>query len=110
MNFRSTHNDDGKDRSLAGDVVSFPSPARRAGQTANSQTPGVSAAASAGVQEGAGVSSASASSFVQIGIPARAVVMRIKQGLPRIRVERAAEGDFAARSDQSAAWEDEERR
>ena len=69
-----------------------------------------SPAASAGAREDAGVSSASASSFVQIGIPARAVVMRIKQGLPRIRVERAAEGDFAARSDQSASWEDEERR
>lgn len=65
MNFRSTHNGDGEGRSLAGDVVPFPSPARRAGQTVNSAIPGVPAAASAGDQEDAGVSSASASSFVQ---------------------------------------------
>lgn len=110
MNFRSTHNGDGEGRSLAGDVLPFPSPARRAGQTANSQTPGVSAAASAGVQEGAGVSSASASSFVPLSVPIRAVVMRLQGKFPRIRVERATEGDFAARSDdRSAAWEEDQR-
>lgn len=107
MNFRSTHNGDGEGRSLAGDVVPFPSPARRAGQTANSSSPGPAAAASAGDQEDAGVSSASASSFVPLSVPVRAVVMRLQGRFPRIRVERATEGDFAARSDQSAAWEEE---
>lgn len=86
MNFRSTHNGDGEGRSLAGDVLPFPSPARRAGQTANSQTPGVSAAASTGVQEGAVVSSASASSFVPLGDAVHAVVLRLRGDFPRIRV------------------------
>lgn len=69
------------------------------------------AALSAEGSEDAGVSSASASStFVPLSVPVRAVVMRLQGRFPRIRVERATEGDFAARSDQSAAWEDEERR
>lgn len=87
------------------------SPARRIGETVIPFPRSAAAALAAEGSEGAGVSSASASStFIPLGVPARAVVMRIKQGRPRIRVERAAEGDFAARSDQSAAWEDEERR
>lgn len=112
MNFRSTHNGDGEGRSLAGDVLPFPSPARRAGQTANSQLPGVSAAASAGDREDTGVSSASVSSlFIPLGMAAHAVVMKLRGGFPRIRVERATEGDFAARSDdRSAAWEEEDQR
>lgn len=84
MNFRSTHNGDGEGVSLAGDVIPFPSPARRAGQTANSTSPGA-AAASAGDQEGAGVSSASASSFVSLGSVTHAVVLRLKGGFPKIR-------------------------
>lgn len=86
MNFRSTHNGDGEGRSLAGDVLPFPSPARRAGQTANSQIPGVSAAASAGDTEGAGVSSASASSFSSLGDLTNAVVLRLAGGYPKIKV------------------------
>lgn len=97
MNFRSTHNGDGEGRSLAGDVLPFPSPARRAGQTANSQPPGVSAAASAGVQEGAGVSSASASSFVPLGSLTHAVVLRLQGGFPKIRVAGAPREEERAR-------------
>ena len=68
--------------------------------------PGVSAAASAGDQEGAGVSSASASStFVQVGVPARAVVMRIKQGLPKIRGPARPGGQPRRSSDQCAEGE-----
>lgn len=86
MNFRSTHNGDGEGRSLAGDVLPFPSPARRAGQTANSSSPGPAAASSAGDQEGAGVSSASASStFVSLGSVTHAVVLRLRGGFPKIR-------------------------
>lgn len=84
MNFRSTHNGDGEGVSLAGDVLPFPSPARRAGQTANSTSPG-SAAASAGDQEGADVSSASASSFQMLGDLTHAVVLRLAGGYPKIR-------------------------
>lgn len=80
---------DGKGLSLAGDVVPFPSSARRAGQTANSQLPGVSAAASAGDQEDAGVSSASASStFTSLGSLTHAVVLRLHGGFPKIRAKR----------------------
>ncbi len=75
---------DGKGRSLAGDVVPFPSPARRVGQTANSLFPG--SAASALDQEGAGVSPASASSFVPLGDAVHAVVLRLKGDFPRLRV------------------------
>ena len=50
------------------------------------QFPGVSAAASAGVQEDAGVSSASASStFVPLGNLTHAVVLRLQGGFPKIR-------------------------
>lgn len=76
-------------RPAAGEtVIQFPSPAAK----------------SAGAREGAGVSSASASSFVQIGVPARAVVMRIKQGRPKISMPprlREEEGATSA-ADQSA--------
>jgi hypothetical protein len=67
----------------------------------------VAAAASAGDQEGAGVSSASASSFVQVGVPALAVVMRIKQGLPKISMPpRPREERPAPAADQSAGERD----
>lgn len=92
MNFRSTHNGDGEGVSLAGDVVPFPSPARRVGQTAKSSSPGPAAASSAGDQEDAGVSSASASSFVPLGSLTHAVVLRLQGGFPKIRVRRPAEG------------------
>lgn len=75
---------DGKGQSLAGDVVPFPSPARRVGQTANSFFPG--SAASARDQEGAGVSPASASSFVSLGSAVHAVVLRLRGDFPRLRV------------------------
>lgn len=76
-------------RPAAGEtVIQFPSPA-----------------ASAGAREDAEVSSASASStFVPLGVPARAVVMRIKQGLPKISMPprlREEEGATSA-ADQSA--------
>lgn len=48
------------------------------------QFPG-SAAASAGDQEGAGVSSASASSFVALGSLTHAVVLRLQGGFPKVR-------------------------
>lgn len=71
----------------------------------------VAAAAKGRDTEGAGDSSASASSFVPLSVPIRAVVMRLQGKFPRIRVERATEGDFAARSDdRSAAWEEEDQR
>lgn len=89
---------DGKGRSLAGDVVPFPSLARSAGPT-TIQFPGVSAAASAGDQEDAGVSSASASSFVSLGAVTHAVVLRLRGGFPRVNVMRdAAEGGAPAAS------------
>lgn len=50
------------------------------------QFPGVSAAASAGDQEDAGVSSASASSFVSLGSVTHAVVLRLRGGFPRVHV------------------------
>jgi len=50
------------------------------------QFPGVSAAASAGDQEGAGVSPASASStFIPLGNLTHAVVLRLQGGFPKIR-------------------------
>lgn len=49
--------------------------------------------------------------FVPLSVPVHAVVMRLQGKFPRIRVERATEGDFAARSDdRSAAWEEEDQR
>lgn len=56
----------------------------------------VAAAAKGRDTEDAGVSSASASSFVHLGVPARAVVLRIKQGLPKLRVGGAAGRRIAA--------------
>ena len=68
------------------------------------QFPGVSAAASAGDQEGAGVSSASASStFVSLGNLTHAVVLRLQGGFPKIRgPARLREEMPAAPVDQSA--------
>lgn len=109
MNFRSTHNGDGEGVSLAGDVVHFPSPARRIGQTANSSSPGPAAATSAGDQEDAGVPSASASSFVPLGCLTHAVVLRLQGGFPKIRGPARRRGDDAAPVDQSAAWEEDQR-
>ena len=75
---------DGEGKSLGGDL----SPSPSAGPPGSSRLiPFPRSAAAALAAEGsedAGVSSASASSFVQIGVPARAVVMRIKQGIPKI--------------------------
>lgn len=81
---------DGEDRSAR--TPSPPSQARRAGPTSNSISPG--SAASSGDQEGAGVSSASAPSFVQVGEPAFAVVMRLQSKFPRIQVRTATEGEM----------------
>lgn len=51
------------------------------------QFPGVPAAASAGDHEGAGVSSASASStFVSLGSVTHAVVLRLRGGFPKVNV------------------------
>lgn len=76
---------DGKGQSLAGDVLHFPSLARSAGPS-TTQFPG-SAAASAGDQEGAGVSPASASStFDPLGKLSHAVVLRFQGDFPKIRV------------------------
>lgn len=100
---------DGEGKSLAGDL----SPSPSAGPPGSSRLipfP-VAAAAKGRDTEGAGVSSASVPSFVPLSVPIRAVVMRLQGKFPRIRVERATEGDFAARSDdRSAAWEEEDQR
>lgn len=57
-------------RPAAGEtVIQFPSPA-----------------ASAGAREDAGVSSASASSFVSIGAVTHAVVLRLRGGFPKVRM------------------------
>lgn len=53
--------------------------------------PGVSAAASAGDQEDAGVSSASASSFVPLAVPVQAVVLRLQGKFPRVKAMRGAD-------------------
>lgn len=90
---------DGKGRSLAGDVVPFPSPARRGGQTANSFIPGP--VASVRDQEGAGVSPASASStFTPLGDLTHAVVLRLAGGYPRIRVSGQLGGESHPLDDQ----------
>lgn len=49
-------------------------------------------AAAFGSGKDAGASSASASSFVPLGIAAHAVVLRLQGGFPKIRVRGAAEG------------------
>jgi len=68
-----------------------------------------SAAASAGDQEDAEVSSASASStFVPLSVPVRAVVLRLQGRFPKVNVMRdAAEGGAPAASlDDQLEWED----
>lgn len=63
--------------------------------------------AAAGSGEDAGGSSASASSFIPLGMAAHAVVMRLQGGAPKIRVRRAAEGgEPAARLDDQREGED----
>ncbi|GAA4169256.1 hypothetical protein GCM10023069_25530 [Shinella granuli] len=76
---------DGKGQSLAGDVLPFPSLARSAGPTTiQFSSP---AAKLAGDTEGAGVSSASASStFVSLGSVTHAVVLRLRGGSPKVNV------------------------
>lgn len=70
-------------RPAAGEtVIQFPSPA-----------------ASAGAREDAGVPSASASSFVPLSVPVRAVVLRLQGRFPMVNVMRdAAEGGAPAAS------------
>lgn len=76
---------DGEGKSLAGDL----SPSPSAGPPGSSRLipfP-VAAAAKGRDTEGAGVSSASASSsFVPLGLAAHAVVLKLQGGFPRIRV------------------------
>lgn len=56
------------------------------------------AASSAGDIEDAGVSPASASSFVSLGSAISPVILRLQGGFPRVKVRRAAEvGEPAAR-------------
>lgn len=83
MNFRSTHNGDGE-AALPGSDAASPS----AGPPGSSRLipfP-VAAAAKGRDTEGAGVSSASASSFVPLGDAVHAVVLRLRGDFPRIRV------------------------
>lgn len=73
------------------------------------QFPGVSAAASAGVQEGAGVSSASVPSlFIPLGMAAHAVVMKLQGGFPRVKVLAGAPREEERARRPSAAPEGEE--
>lgn len=98
---------DGEGKSLAGDispsplgpplgptVIQFPSPAAK----------------SAGAREGAGVSSASASStFVPLGSAIRPVILRLKGHFPRISIPARPgeeEEEQAAPADQSAGERD----
>lgn len=98
---------DGKGQSLAGDVLPFPSLARSAGPTTiQFSSP---AANLAGDTEGAGVSSASASSFVSLGDLTHAVVLRLQGGLPKIRVTRRLGGGTAAAPPVQSPPEGEER-
>ncbi|GMB80517.1 hypothetical protein NN6n1_12990 [Shinella zoogloeoides] len=80
---------DGEAQGFMREPTSPPSPVRRIGETViNFPSP----AAFAGAREDAGVSSASASSFIPLGIAAHAVVLRLQGGFPKIRVRGAAEG------------------
>lgn len=102
----SNSGDDEENRfPLAADELFSSSPARRIGETII-QFPGP--AASAGDHEGAGVSSASASSpFVSLGSVTHAVVLRLRGGFPRISMPARPgeeEEEQAAPADQSA-WE-----
>lgn len=76
-------------------VIQFPSPAAKC----------------AGDIEDAGVSPASASSFVPLGNLTHAVVLRLQGGFPKIRGPARREGGepTAPAADQSAAWEEEKR-
>jgi hypothetical protein len=60
-------------------------------------------------REGAGVTSASASSFELLGAITHAVVLRLQGGFPKIKVGRVTEGGGPATrpGTQSAAWEEE---
>lgn len=81
----SNSDGDGEAQGFMREPTSPPSLRSAAGGTVI-QFPGVSAAASAGDQEGAEVSSASASStFVSLGSVTHAVVLRLKGGFPKIR-------------------------
>jgi hypothetical protein len=62
-------------------------------------------------REGAGVTSASASSFELLGAVTHAVVLRLQGGFPKIKVGRVTEGGGPATRPgiQSAAWEEDER-
>lgn len=62
-------------------LLSFPSPAAK----------------TAGAKEGAGVSSASASSFVSLGSAVHAVVLRLRGDFPRVRVAGAPREEEQAR-------------
>lgn len=100
---------DGEGKSLAGDL----SPSPSAGPPGSSRLipfP-VAAAAKGRDTEGAGVSSASASStFVPLGDLTHAVVLRLAGGYPRIRgPERREGGGPAAPVIQPAPGEEEER-
>lgn len=97
MNFGSTHNDDGEGKSLAGDLSPSPSSGPPLGSNRLIPFPRSAAAALAAEgSEGAGVSSASASSFTLLGDLTHAVVLRLAGGYPRIKVRGAAEGGPAA--------------
>lgn len=61
------------------------SPARRIGETVIPFPRSAAAALAAEGSEDAGVSSASASSFVSIGAVTHAVVLRLRGGFPKIR-------------------------
>lgn len=95
----SNSDGDGEAQGFMREPTSPPSLRSAAGETVI-QFPGVSAAASAGVQEDAGVSSASASStFVPLSVPVRAVVLRLQGRFPKVNVMRdAAEGGAPAAS------------
>ncbi|WP_430438972.1 hypothetical protein [Shinella sp.] len=103
----SNSGDDEENRfPLAADELFSSSPARRIGETII-QFPGP--AASAGDQEDAGVSSASASStFVPLGSAIRPVILRLKGRFPRISMPARLreEEDAAAPADQSAEERD----
>ena len=87
---------DGEGNSLAGDVSPSPSAVPPGSNRPIPFPRSAAAALAAEGSEGAGVSSASASSFTLLGDLTHAVVLRLAGGYPRIKVRGAAEGGPAA--------------
>lgn len=80
---------DGEAQGFMRRPTSPPSPIRRIGGTTNSKSGATAAAFGSG--KDAGVSSASASSFVPLAVPVQAVVLRLQGKFPRVKAMRGAD-------------------